>query len=514
LRIREKYSELPICLLSNNFASSRAGHHEKPNMNIVEPIFVHCRDKPAEVALIAPGTEFNLISYASLARSVNNICQRAIAAGLEPHSRVAVFIDDPILHALVLIALTRLGIVTISGRARNFSWRFVVDAVISDRSFQIQIGRFILIDKQWTSGDGRPPEQKYLHKPALEEVCRIFLTSGTTGDEKGVAVTNRMMAHRIDRQKWFFGPQVSFCSRTYIDLSLTTSLGFQVLLSTLWRGGALVLTGDSEATIKSLPIYKVQNMVASTRGLANFVEAIEGRPEYQSGLEAVFGGGSIISETLSQRVRTRLCSNFTIGYGSTEATMIASMPARFAARIAGAVGFVLPDINVEIVDDDGHMMRRGDEGIVRIKSEYGAGEYLEDREESARVFRDGWFYPGDLGYFTKDNILVISGRATHVLNLGGEKLNPERIEEVLSTHPNVIQCAVVPISHESGVDELCAVIVARSYLDTQALSDFCKANLPPVFVPARFVQIARLPTNEMGKIERAKLPELVRNSLQ
>jgi acyl-CoA synthetase (AMP-forming)/AMP-acid ligase II len=287
-----------------------------------------------------------------------------------------------------------------------------------------------------------------------------------------------------------------------------------VLLSTLWRGGALVMTGDSEATIKSLPIYKVQNMLGSPRGLLNFVEAIEGRPEYQSGLEAVFGGGSIISETLSQRVRTRLCSNFTIGYGSTEATMVASMPARFAAGIAGAVGFALPGINVEIVDDHGHVLRRGEEGIVRIKSEYGADEYLEDPEESARVFLDGWFYPGDLGYFTKDNILVISGRVTHVLNLGGEKLNPERIEDVLSTHPNVMQCAIVAVPHESGVDELCALIVARSYLDAQALSAFCKANLPPVFVPARFIQIANLPTNEWGKIERAKLPELVRNSLQ
>src|SRR5262249_29711791 len=194
----------------------------------------------------------------------------------------------PILHALVLIALTRLGIVTISGRTQEIFWRFAVDAVISDRPFQFQAGRFILIDKQWTSGDGRPPEQKHLHKPAPDDVCRIFLTSGTTGEEKGVAVTNRMMAHRIDRQKWFFWAQVSFCTRTYIDLTLTTPLGFQVLLSTLWRGGALVMTGDPEATIKSLPIYKVQNMVGSPRSFLNIVAAIERRPEYRSGLEAVF----------------------------------------------------------------------------------------------------------------------------------------------------------------------------------------------------------------------------------
>src|SRR5262249_47968229 len=163
--------------------------------------------------------------------------------------RVAVFIDDPILHALVLIALTRLGIVTISGRTRNICWRFAVDAVVSDRPIQFHAGRLILVDKDWTSGDGRRPEQKHLYSPAPNDVCRTFLTSGTIGEEKGVAVTNRMIAQRIDRQKWFFGPQVSFCARTFLDLSLTTSLGFQVLLATLWRGGALVMTGESEATI-------------------------------------------------------------------------------------------------------------------------------------------------------------------------------------------------------------------------------------------------------------------------
>src|SRR5262249_19054157 len=157
--------------------------------------------------------------------------------------------------------------------------------VVSDRPIQFHAGRLILVDKDWTSGDGRRPEQKHLYSPAPNDVCRIFLTSGTIGEEKGVAVTNRMIAQRIDRQKWFFGPQVSFCARTFLDLSLTTSLGFQVLLSTLWRGGALVMTGESEATIKSLPIYKIQNMVGSPRSLLNFVEAIERRPEYRSGLE-------------------------------------------------------------------------------------------------------------------------------------------------------------------------------------------------------------------------------------
>lgn len=226
-------------------------------MNIVEPIFLHCRSKPAEVALIAPGTEFNVIGYGRLAHAVNNICQRAISLDLAPGNRVAVFISDPIFHAIVLIALTRLGIVTVSGRNRSYSWRFAIDAVIADQAFPSSAGRFILVDREWTKGDGHSPDQRYFHRANADEICRIFLTSGTTGEEKGVAVTHRMMVGRINRQDLFFGPQSPFCGRTYVDLSLTTSLGFQVLLTTLWRGGVLLMTGDLEATIKALPNYKI-----------------------------------------------------------------------------------------------------------------------------------------------------------------------------------------------------------------------------------------------------------------
>ncbi len=423
------------------------------------------------------------------------------------------FIDDPIFHAIVLIALTRLGVVTVSGRSRSFSWRFTIDAVITERPMQVQAGRLILIDSDWLRGDSRQPDQRYLYKGAPDDICRIFLTSGTIGEEKAVAVTNHMMVARIARQDLFFGPQAPFCGRTYLDLSLTTSLGFQALLATLWRGGALFMTGDSEATIKALPIYKVQNMVGSPRSLLNFVEAIERRQEYRSGLEAVFSGGSMVSEGLADRVRARICSNLTTGYGSTEATMVASMPAHFARGIAGAAGYLLPGITVETVDENGRVLRAGDEGVVRIRSEYGVGEYLEDPEETQRVFRDGWFYPGDLGYVTKDNLLVISGRATSVINLGGEKTNPERIEEVLSTHANVVQCGILAISSESGVDELCALVVPHSYLDVEALRNYCQARLPAAFVPARFVSVAQLPRNEMGKIERGKLADLLKTKM-
>jgi acyl-coenzyme A synthetase/AMP-(fatty) acid ligase len=482
-------------------------------MNIVEPIFVHCRSKPAEIALAAPGTEFNVVSYGRLARSVNNVCQRLISAGLGPRNRVAVFLDDPVFHAIMLIALTRLGVVTISGKGKDSSWRFQANAIIADKPFPSQIARIMLADTSWTSGDGRPIAREHIYQGSPDEVCRIMLTSGTTGEDKAVAVTNRIMAARIDRQNVFFGSRAAFCSRTYVDLSLTTSLGFQSLIATLWRGGALFLAGDPQQTVSAFPVYGVQNMIASPGGLLGLLGAMERRPEYQCGFEAVFSVGSILTHSLSERVRARVCSNLTKGYGSTEATMVASMPAHFAPDLSGAVGFVLPGINVQIVDEGGAPLPRGKDGIIRINSDYGVREYLDDPEESARVFRDGWFYPGDLGHLTEQNMLVISGRTKTVINIGGEKVTPERVEEVLSAHPSVQQVAVLAVPNESGVDDVCALVVPHSALSAQVLKAFCSERLPPKFVPARFIAVTDLPRNEMGKIERLKLFDLVKSKL-
>ena len=90
--------------------------------------------------------------------------------------------------------------------------------------------------------------------------------------------------------------------------------------------------------------------------------------------------------------------------------MVAAMPAHFAPGTAGAVGYVLPGVIVEVVDDDDRALPSEQEAVVRIRSEYGASEYLEDPAETQRAFRNGWFYPGDFGYLTQENMLVISGR--------------------------------------------------------------------------------------------------------
>jgi len=481
-------------------------------MNIVEPIFVQSENKPSELALCAPGTDFNIVSYARLRRSVNSICRRFISAGIMPHNRLAVLIDDPVLDAMVLIALTRLGVVTISGKLPGLAWPVKIDGVVADRPYEFPEGRTILADPTWTMDNDQSIEEKYLYRAAPDEVCRLFLTSGTNSRENVIAMTNRMIMARLDRQKLFLGPRAPFCDRTCLELPLTTPLGFQVLLATLWRGGVLVIAQGDRETIAALTTYGVENLVASPKGILRLANAIENQPGSYPALKAAFCAGTMGSQPTCERVRAQLCPNLTIGYAAADATMVASMPVHFASGVFGAVGYVLPGVTVEIIDEEGHPLQPGNEGEMRIRSDYGVTEYLENQADTQRAFRDGWFYPGDRGRLTGENMLILSGSAESA-RIVGEQKDIERIEEVLSEHANVVRCGVLSVANKSGTDELCALVVPRSYLDVEAFRTYCKARLPPDLVPSRFVAFFDLPEDDKGKVDRAKLPALLKNKL-
>ena len=377
-------------------------------MNIVEPIFWQCRSKPAEIAIAAPGTDLNIVSYARLEYMIDNLCHRIISSGLVAGDRVAVYIVDQLLHSFVLIALTRLGIVTSSGHDKGFKWPFSLTAVISDTPFQSFSGRLILIDFGWISGIDAKLDQKHIHFAAPDDLCCIFLTSVPMGAENAVAITNQIMIERLTRQYLFLGSLVSGSSRIFTDLSMTTSLGFHLLFATLWRGGAFFLKGAPQMTFNALPIYRVQSAVMTPVGISELLEFANKRASYECRFETIFSTGGSVSQDLINQARMRLSPNISVGYYLTESGMVSSMPVQFGSGIIGASGFILPDVLVQIVDDKGTALPPNRVGTVRIKSWLGVTEYLEDPTASSIMFRDDWFYPGDSGYLTNDNMLVIA----------------------------------------------------------------------------------------------------------
>jgi acyl-CoA synthetase (AMP-forming)/AMP-acid ligase II len=480
-------------------------------MNIVDPILYQCRRQPPAAAICVPGPGIGLISYRRLERSIHNISRRIHSLGLPERSIVAVKISDVIFHAATLLALMRLGMITVSLREGDVSLPFKTDAVISDAiSPFLNMGRAVLADLSWIEGDGRPLEPHLLPQTHEDDLCRIILTSGTIHEPKGVALSHKLLASRINRHLTVFGNRLGNCHRVYSDVPLSSSLGFQFLIYALWRGGTAFFPGsDFEGTLRAFEDYKVQCLIGSPGGFENMLRWFDLIPSYQSNIEVLFCGGDILSRSLSDRLRSRICSHLIAAYGSTEASMSATAHAHEIAEIPRAVGFITPGVSVQIVDASGTVLPPGREGLVRIMSEYAVQEYFSNPEESAKAFRDGWFHPGDVGTLSEDGLLVISGREHAVLNLGGDKVAPEAIEAVLAQYAGVVEAAAVSAPNEYGNNEVCALIVSSGPIDDAALRAHCEERIVRTFVPARYYFVERLPRNEMGKLDRREAQKMV-----
>jgi acyl-CoA synthetase (AMP-forming)/AMP-acid ligase II len=261
-------------------------------------------------------------------------------------------------------------------------------------------------------------------------------------------------------------------------------------------------------SLQTFELYKVQGLFASPGGLSGMLKFYEENPAFRAGFEVIITAGSTLHKSLSERVRARLGTNLLIFYGATETGSIANVSAHAVADRPGAVVYAMPGVTLEIVDAAGRVLPPGQEGTVRVRAPTLVEGYLGDPEQTRASFRDGYFYPGDLGHLAPDGMLILSGRDKEILNLGGVKLRPQQVEDVLAAFPAVEHAAVVGVPNSLGVDELWALIVPRAPLDEAALRAHCAQRLAAMFCPSRYVSVKALPRNENGKLDRARLIEL------
>ena len=136
-----------------------------------------------------------------------------------------------------------------------------------------------------------------------------------------------------------------------------------------------------------------------------------------------------------------------------------------------------------------------------------ASEYVGDPEATAAQFRDGYFYTGDVGHITPENILVITGREKTALNIGGDTISPELVESIILAFPGIRDAAVFASTNDLGIAELSALVVTERAVDASELTRYCASRLPPSCAPTQILTVDALPRGGQGKLERQRLPE-------
>jgi acyl-coenzyme A synthetase/AMP-(fatty) acid ligase len=237
------------------------------------------------------------------------------------------------------------------------------------------------------------------------------LTSGSTGESKGVAFTHQELTARAAHATYAKGSRFAHSARLFCDVGFGTSSGFRYALSLLSRGGTIYFLGpDPTDILQTLDLHQIEGMATSPYGLGEFLKFFEADSAFETRFDYIICGGGTLSAELSRRVRARMCQNLYTSYGATETTTVAFGPASVTESIPGAVGYVTAGAKIEIVDAQGTLLPPDTDGRVRIRSKHTATEYVGDPESSRIHFRDGCFYPGDIGRLREDGIFIISGR--------------------------------------------------------------------------------------------------------
>lgn len=476
-------------------------------MNIADAFEFQAFYHPTSLAVCVPGSHYGPISYGRLRAFANSVGRRCLGLGIKANDVVAILASDPVFHLAAILALKRIGAVSLSTGQAALPDEFAIHAAITDMPEAV-IGceRVLRADWSWMAGDSAAIPRHETPGGYESAATRIVLTSATTGDPKGIGLTQEMLVRRMHACDAIFGDVVPTCARIFLDIGLTTSWGYLWAMKILARGGAVFFRGtDPAETLQAFGLYNVQCMIGSPASAGEFVSYYENSPDFACPFETMLSSGGMLTVALSERVRQRMCTHLIATYAATEITPLASAPAHRIAGVKGAVGYIAPWIGAEIVDEADQPLPAGEQGRVRFRGHTCVSGYVGTPRNAAGVFKDGWFYPGDLGTITPERLLVIAGREKAVINVGGNKVNPETIETVLQSYPGVSHAGAFCRANAAGIDEVWAVVAGGAEVDIQGLRAFCTQNLPALFVPVHIVRVADIPRNDMGRIMRGRL---------
>jgi len=485
---------------------------------------------PDKTAIISKGTAVTYRSFLSEAE----ITARALAGlGVKRGDRVCLYLGNRLEFIYIHFAILRLGAVVVpinvtyrrnelkhilvDSGARFFFTDHIGWSNVSEAKPELPGLRIVIIDSK------APPEgalslsslkssEERLKEPVIgpDDLAAVIYTSGTTGRSKGAMLTHGNFTSNIRDLagvwKW------TNRDRLLLGLPMFHVHGLGVVLhGVVYTGGSIVLMERFKAEEAMRLISEYQCNVFM--GVPTMYQLLLGITEPQrydlSQMRLFVSGSAPLPVKVWQQFREKYGFEIVERYGLTETIMNTSNPLE-GARKAGSVGKALPSVEVRVVDEGGRGVHLGEVGEILVSGPNVMRGYWNMEDATREALVEGWFRTGDLGYFDEDGYLWITGRKKEMIIVGGFKVYPREVEEVLCAHPKVTEAAVL-----GGPDELKGEVV-RAFVVAQPgdtpsereLIEYCGGLLASFKVPVSIQVIDRMPKTASGKILKGDLLDL------
>lgn len=344
-----------------------------------------------------------------------------------------------------------------------------------------------------------------------EDEAVLAHTSGSTGEPKGVPLshTNLLASMRGAMAAWRWSP----ADVTVHCLPLYHQHGLGSIHALVLGGGRTVIKSrfDAEELAATVRSEHATVLLAVPAIYRRLLEAAPDRAQFAS-LRLAVSGSAPLSRALFEGIAETTGRMPVERYGLTESGLDVSNLYN-GRRKAGSVGYALPGVEAIVGDAElEHEVAPGTDGEILLRGPQAFSGYLGSGAGRDEGFtKDGWLRTGDVGRVDpEDGSLSITGRSKEVIISGGLNVYPREVELVLEQHPALAAVAVGGVSSEQWGEAVCAFLVPRpgGRPQREELVALCRRFLAPHKHPKRFVLVAELPRNDMGKVLRHSLPSL------
>lgn len=465
-----------------------------------------CASADAPAAIVAAHGE---LSYRELEGRMDACAAWLLAQGVGPRDVVGFTIADETAHLVVSLALLVLGVPQVSLPSYESA------AARRRLAERLRVSRVVVVDPglalpgiaahrfdATSATAGTAPVAALDADP--ETVAFYQPTSGTTGEPKIIPFTQRVVATRASYRR--LEPGERLLASTSIENFPSKSAHLHLLA----RGRTLVKAAVPAPTAREIidlcVRFGVTFLDLGVLQLANMLEAdIDALPATVK----MFASGSRVPMRMREAVRARTAARLYIAYGTREIGAGTSTFPVDRDPALETVGTPVRTCEMQIVGEDGTPVAPGEVGEIRCRTAGMIAGYHDDPASTARRFRDGWFYSGDVGSFTPNGSLCLVSRVDDVMNLNGIKIYPSEIERVLEDAPGVRAAAAFALG--SDVHGQIPVVAiewsAATPPDLNALRAHARERLG-LRVPRKILVVDALPRNATGKVLRAELVRL------
>jgi acyl-coenzyme A synthetase/AMP-(fatty) acid ligase len=454
--------------------------------------------KPHDVAFVDGLKE---ITFAELQINTFKIATTLREIGIQKDDLVCTmlppFLDWPITLALQIIGAVSFAKPTNSNFDLAAQPRWLIstkehpnfptkDLVLVDDDFAEKVNSAIAID-----------EIEIKINP--NKIYRLSSTSGTSGEAKYLAFSENEMLPLAENPSGI----VFLGNGRFLNLfPLGASQSYKWALRSLMTGKTYFTSSPKSENLVGIILGKnVKTIIGSPSQISTFLTNLENRSIKLDASHNIIISGGAPSPKLLSRIRDQHQAGIYNSHGSAETGFISICD----LTTTDSLGLLIhPNSIVEVLDENGQSSSPEEVGLLRYKIPHASTSYFNNPEATNEYFKDGFFYSGDLGYKTNAGQLFITGRSNEVINLGGEKVNPELVDRAAIEQNGILDAAAFALEDETGIPKLAIALVTDLDFNEDVFRDEMKIKFQGPKVEKIF-QVRLIPRNPNGKVLRREL---------